>query len=418
MAQKVAPRPPTRERRALRRSAARHLVLVTLLALGGAAVPILAFELLLRVLGPFFPGEYQLGLFMVPHERYGQFHAQDTVAWFRTDEYRSRVQTNRLGLRGGEVATSRTPGVGRILVAGDSFVEARQVSEMETVPSVLAAALNGNEADRQAGKLSMPFCEVVNAGVAGWGTGEVYVYLRDEGLQLRPDLVVLVFYLGNDVTNNLRRADPAPGWHAGPGFRIEADGSLTALPFELRPERSWVSQTLRQSLLAYTFLESGILAKLDDNEDMETTAGVGRHGLFSAQEPSAIRRGWRLTETLLGAIKAETERAGSRLMLVAAPTAYQVHAEEQRRFVRSDRARKAEVQLDLPNRRLAEIAARLDLPFLDLLPVFTQVGANTRLFFRQDPHWTVAGASVAGTNVARELGARPELLPPGCLRHD
>jgi len=302
-------------------------------------------------------------------------------------------------------------------VAGDSFVEARQVGETETLPSVLAGALNGNDADRLAGRPSMPHCEVINAGVAGWGTGEEYVYLRDEGLKLQPDLVVLVVYLGNDVTNNLRRADPVPGAHAGPGFRVDADGGLQALPFTLTPDDSWVSQALRRKSLAYTYLESGVLAKLEDaDDDAESSLTVSRYDLFASDEPSAIRRGWRLTEALLAAIKQETDRAGSRLLLVVAPTVYQVHADEQRRFMRSERGRKADVQIDAPNRRLAGIAQRLDVPFLDLLPAFRRVAADTRLFFRRDPHWTVAGASVAGTNVARELRDRPELIPAGCQR--
>jgi hypothetical protein len=199
---------------------------------------------------------------------------------------------------------------------------------------------------------------------------------------------------------------------------VSDDGGLEALPFALGPEESAVTTMLRRFSLAYTYLESGVLAKLADGEDSDAAPGVGRHELFAADESAAIRRGWRLTAALLAAIKEETERAGSRLLLVAAPTAYQVHAEEQRKFLKSDRSKRAEVQIDGPNRRLAGIAEQLGVPFFDLLPVFTQTAPNTRLYFRQDPHWTVAGNSVAGTNVARELRARPDLLPAGCQRPD
>ncbi len=50
-------------------------------------------------------------------------------------------------------------------------------------------------------KEAIPTFEVVNAGVAGYGTLQEYLYLVSEGIKYQPDLVLLMFY-ENDLYDN------------------------------------------------------------------------------------------------------------------------------------------------------------------------------------------------------------------------
>jgi hypothetical protein len=385
---------------------ARLLVLPLL----GVVLPILLFELVLRAFGPIVPGSYQLGVLMIPNERYGHFHVANASAWYRTDEYLTHVRTNALGLRGPAIGRQPTPGRARILLAGDSFVEARQVAEHETTAALLGAAVG-------------PTCEVVNAGVAGWGTGEEYVYLRDAGLSLRPNLVILVFFMGNDVANNARRANPGSGWHTGPGFRLQKDGSLAELDFDPTPEESALSLLLGRLSFAFTYVESGVLAKLGDQDDDDGRSGIVKRDLFSTRESSEVRRAWQLTEALLDNVSRTVTEAGSRLLLVAAPASYQVYPGEAqwlRSQAKSDRANgtsEVDMALKAPNRHLAEIAERLGVAYLDLLPALRAAAATSprdRLYFESDAHWTAAGHRVAGRALATFLANVPGLAPTGC----
>jgi len=389
-------------------------------------VPLLLFEQALRMFGPFLPGEYQLGLLMVAHPEYGQFHARSSLAWYRTSEYVAQVRTNSHGLRGDEIVEPRPPEAGRILVSGDSFVEARQVPEPRSMVALLDAALNEPLNRASTGRSRGQLCEVLNGGIAGWGTGEQYVYLRNEGLRLKPDLVVLVFYLGNDVSNNDRRAHPNRGWHVGPGFRLDAAGALEELPLRVEADESPLVSLLRRHLLAFTYVESGVLAKLKpDDADEEGRTGIGREDLFAAREPRDVRWAWELPGALIGAIKHEVEQAGSQMMLVAVPASYQVYPEDWRRLSRSTTGRDGQqntsprFDLEAPNRRLAALAARYELPFLDLLPSFRQAAvaggqSGERLYFRQDPHWTEAGNRLAAAELTRFLHAAADRAPAGC----
>ena len=58
--------------------------------------------------------------------------------------------------------------------------------------------------------------------------------------------------------------------------------------------------------------------------------------------------------------------------------------------------------LDRPNRRLAEIAARRNLAYLDLRPALrAALPEQPRLYYQFDGHWTGAGHDFAARAVAQ-----------------
>lgn len=99
---------------------------------------------------------------------------------------------NRDGFRGDELRDD--PGV-RVLVYGDSFVEADYTPLPETFAKRLEALLTEALGRR---------AEVVNAGVNGYGPDQALRRFEDEASRLRPAAAVLVLYAGNDFGDVLR----------------------------------------------------------------------------------------------------------------------------------------------------------------------------------------------------------------------
>src|SRR6266487_3808130 len=97
------------------------------LLLGGLLAPLLVLELALRVLGPILPGNYEHGIWRVSHPVYGTFHVTGSTAWTRTPEFTVQLRFNNYGLRGPETTLQKPGGTRRVLLLGDSFVEAKQV---------------------------------------------------------------------------------------------------------------------------------------------------------------------------------------------------------------------------------------------------------------------------------------------------
>ena len=105
-------------------------------------------------------------------------------------EFRTEVEYNSRGLNDREFAYEKPAGKTRILVLGDSFVEAREVKREDNFCKLLEAGLNSKGFSGQ--------YEVVNMGVASYSPILEYLYFKYEGVKYGPDIVILCFFM-NDV---------------------------------------------------------------------------------------------------------------------------------------------------------------------------------------------------------------------------
>lgn len=100
-----------------------------------------------------------------------------------------RLRTNSLGYRGPEISKPKPAGTFRILVIGDSVAYGTGVNDEVTFLRRWESELNA------AGKQRF---EVINTGHPMYDSTQELALLRDEGLALQPDLVLLV-YVVNDI---------------------------------------------------------------------------------------------------------------------------------------------------------------------------------------------------------------------------
>src|SRR6185369_2313530 len=125
----------------------------------GLLFGLLAVEVVLRLLGPRLPvvnGLTSIATFQTYHPIYGFFHRPGASGWIETPEYTSYVAFNSHGLREREIEPAKPPGVFRVMVAGDSFVEGAQVPAENTVSRRLESLLQS--------RLPRPPLDTVNAG--------------------------------------------------------------------------------------------------------------------------------------------------------------------------------------------------------------------------------------------------------------
>jgi hypothetical protein len=95
---------------------------------------------------------------------------------------RRPVHINSRGTRGPDFQPEKAPGTIRILSLGDSRTFGWGLSDEETYSRRLEHSLHN-----QIGKP----VEIINAGVNAWSYPQMEVYFREEGLGLRPDVVIV-----------------------------------------------------------------------------------------------------------------------------------------------------------------------------------------------------------------------------------
>lgn len=372
-----------------------------LLLVASVLVPLLLLEAALRLFGPILPGNYNTGNFLAPHTRYGRFHVLNFDGWVKTSEFVSHIRINQLGLRGPDRPYAKPADVQRILVLGDSFVEAVQVPEASTAVSRLEAALNARDPGRY---------EVLNGGIGGWGTGQQLVYLREEGYQYQPDLVLVVLFLGNDIFDNSYTLQGRPRTVHEPYFVFRPDGSFEPLEFRnRRPEEvNPAVAELRQRSLLWNVFETGVLAKVSESEN-DAALRANRFNLnkmliHRVRSTDRQDDAWRTTLTLLQRVRQLGDERGFKTAVVLAPASFQVQDAEWARLLDDNDLKADEWAADLPNAVLAANAQMVGAPMLDLLPaLYAATEDGSPLYYPYDKHWTAAGHAIAAEEIERFL---------------
>lgn len=130
--------------------------------------------------------------FRIPHSEFGWVLEPDASYLYKLPETSERVRYKSTGWRDVNHAFEKDVGTFRILVLGDSFMDAYSVTLPQSFHKQIEQIVSDQGIE----------VEVINLGVGGYGTLQEYLAFRDVGQLYEPDLVLLGFYIGNDVTNN------------------------------------------------------------------------------------------------------------------------------------------------------------------------------------------------------------------------
>lgn len=399
------------------------------LVVGSASLTFLAVEATLRTLARSEVGFQQASGLMRPHPVLGMEHATNFRVRYRWSEHPSgylELRTNNLGLREDDETNPAKPrSVYRILVVGDSQTEGF-VFNHESWPNLAERWLDPARIASPAGTI-----EVLNAGVAGYVPLQSFLWWRVHGRALDPDLVILGFYVGNDLE------EPTLGRLT----RSADDGSWTLdeAPHPLAPDPlgRWLLRTCRLCFLLSHPLRGGPLEDVAAWLGLAAPATVERkqylqalracqgcvlQSLRQAQLLEGREREYQAaleaTEEVLRRFRDDVEAAGARFLVLLIPSRRQVEGHPPDVMVRA--ARSMGVALEDPpledrvEADVLDICARYGIAVLNARPVLRQAFLETggRLYFDLDWHLTPQGNAVLAQFVSASLGAREVALHP------
>ena len=351
------------------------------------------------------------------------------TAYQRTRDYGVTVTINDKGLRDRPHEYAPAPGVFRIVVLGDSYMEAYQVPLEQSLPYRLQETL----AERGV--------EVVNLGVGGYGTTQAYLALREEGLRYAPDLVILAFY-HNDVSDNSRAlqelmmgADDlktfgrpyarAHQWDAEIEWEMPDPTRLDRYVAERRAKRSGALRRVLRFLVPTQvghLFERGLAPLLPrgaKRHDPHVVLGWSFLSDFSPEHAAPgldeqryerlWKDAWLVTRRMILEARLLAHGAGAEFAILYVPAMVQVDPGHRRRVEQEFP--------DLPfdhtrlNRALARFCAEHRIPLLDPLDAFVAANRERRLFYQiEDRHWNAEGHAVAARELAHFLD-REGLIP-------
>ncbi|MBL8727864.1 MAG: SGNH/GDSL hydrolase family protein [Planctomycetes bacterium] len=396
------------------------------LASGTGLVCLLAVEVVLRLRYPFgestWPGTFDLQVGL-------RFAADREIQRTNLFDFAQVQRTNALGFLDRE-PRALADGQRRIVVLGDSFVEAVQVP----IDQKFHVRLEDELHTRGIATATQAF------GMSGAGTSTELGFYRVLGRPLHPALVIVLFVYNDFANNSALLESIRNGWHhehaPRPYFRL-ADGAMQWQPID--PD--WENYVLYRPRQAQPPLLSAVLgwsrlfqwtttsidwirgtdverANLDQHDRLlHLRADLTRRPLFDGWQhpddldmdgmvaavdpPPVFRDAVRLTEHTLAVLRDEVAHDGGRLLLVLADNLIGPPVPNPRQRELLPRA-----WLDLA----APICQRLGVPCVDLHAAFVERGVVGRVEFVRDRHWNVLGHATAAAAVADYLAAHPALL--------
>lgn len=303
----------------------------------------------------------------------------DAVEPYKGTSYRMTI--NEQGLRNDDsYAVPKPPETYRIIALGDSVVAAPGVALADTFVKQLEQLIQVAIPDHTV--------EVVNAGTDDYGTEQELIWLREKGLSLDPDLLILHIYLNDSRGFN----PPSPRLAAVSNFFNRHSALYTWYREQLQARMA--AENVAQDDFRFRYLDTLAAEKwITDPAALTTLIQEADRDWGLAWYEQELRH----IQAQVSEIADLTRTHDVPLLLVFFPVSVQVYAQ-------------VDTPLDLtdPQYALAQFAEQAGLPYLDLLPRLKAI-RDEDLYFDQVHLKTVGHKPVA--LAIREALMDAKLLP-------
>lgn len=273
-----------------------------------------------------------------------------TVWHFNNWGFRDRVFSDKKQILGN---------VYRILFVGDSVVMGLGVEDYEALPRQLENQLRQTKFTS-----GMNFMEVFNLGIWGYGILEQQAVVSEVGTRLNPNLVIIGF-LVNDPEES--------AYH----MRNQTHVVLKSIPNIVVPLP--IKDFLEKHSHLFLFLENRYYSFIE------------RYKAEAKIDSKLHEEGWKIADESIKEIKKETERVGSKLLIMNLP------------YV-SDMTADVPVSSDIAN-RLKEICKKYNVNYFEVTEALRKYPNNSSLFINNgvDVHLTPKGNQVVAELLAEYL---------------
>jgi hypothetical protein len=335
-----------------------------------------------------------------------------TSVTYNRREYQTKVEINRLGFRDIERSVEKPAGRKRIVILGDSFVEAYAVERDEGISRRIEMLANQDGCP----------VDVVNAGVHGYSIDQEYLWFKGEGEPLGADIVMMAVYY-NDIlitTRNNYWGSLKPILEIRGGELVPVNtpipGPKPSAPVAVGPARpaasiegSALKQLLVERLLSGAPRFYAWLAGLGFVDAYEPQAVADELRVFKTRGLlSDIEAAWVRTEEIVSAFAAVARARHATPVVVYIPARFEVVDADWDLTQLTYSINPQAWDRALVARRLQGIADHASIPFLSFSDSLRSAtgGLKGSPYFQYDGHWNAFGNDVAAKAAVEFLRSR------------
>ncbi len=313
---------------------------------------------------------------------------------YKTTEFDTDYNINSLGLRDKEYSISKPPNTFRILMVGDSFTEGDGVYSNETFSKRLEEKLQTLKGSRK--------YEVINAGVGSYSSLLEYLYLKNYGLELQPDLVILNFDL-SDVYDDLAYTAVARFDEKGIPLGVAPSKEEHGI---LKGPAAVVKDWFKNNLRLYNFIRIRITPQLELMKREGNFSGDIRNDKYALLRENYrdADSNWALTHQYLLLTRDLLKEKGVDFWMTVYPYGLQVHPKEWQGGRDYWQFKQDTVYSTWPQEKLAHWAIENGIKAVNLSPDFKELSKTVfPLYLSNNGHWVAAGHQLVADVLFRDL---------------
>lgn len=257
-----------------------------------------------------------------------------------------------------------------ILAIGDSFTFGEGTEDKENYVAELAEYFKNKDRN--------PKINIINAGVPGFGTDQELEMLIETKKLTHPNLVLLTFYTGNDLIDNMiggikRRRVESNGFLYDRYIENMACKELKRNIFKLSLYKAG-NFLEKRSLLFFLIKNRSelFLQKYFNWKVLDPYGYLDRGNFEFFRDPMPKKEEMLFSKTikLITDIKEESEKSGAKFAVVIIPAGFQVYEEIYKGLIYEYKLQEKDYNIEGLNSKLAKYIAKANIPVLDLLPAF------------------------------------------------
>jgi len=321
-----------------------------LLFLGVFVICFGLIEVTMRIIHPEWAPTRADRLFWEHDALLGWKHKPYQIGSFHHFDFSVTVSNNSQGLRDKEYSIARTEKK-RLLILGDSFGWGFGVEVSQRFSELMEARHQD--------------WEIINASVSGYSTGQQLLYLKNFGIDYRPDVILLLFSQ-NDFEENFRLRRY---WQNSPKLTVE-NGQL------VYPKGKVPKPSMKQKFEKLVFGRTYFFARLYKmiNRYFKPQR-LGGKRVSKDERLSHMKKAGPLMGALLLELNSVASDHDSKLVVISIPMS------------------------DYRKKMLREMLESLDIPYLPLDKAF--MNSEQRTTFKHDAHWNQEGHKVAADAIEK-----------------
>ena len=302
----------------------------------------------------------------------GSIHIPNKTAYWCKQEFCHQFTANAQGFIDDNFDNEKNKSIKRILIFGDSFMEALQVDISTSTHRLLENSLKEKYSN----------IEVYNFGVSNQGTASYLVALKKYAQIYKPDLIIFNIFPQNDLRNINPNLEPDK---CRPFFEIE-NNTLKQIPFDCTPSKiEGFLRNFKSFRLAFKLKKI-----LNQNNNLEKD-GIPLDYFVYDKKNKEFEYSFKLNDKILEEAKEYSNSIDSKFLVVILTASNQIN----------NTSLPEDFNKEYPNQKIMESCKKNKINCLDLLPLFKKSFEETNInpHFKIDAHWNEYGHKQASDEI-------------------